>query len=927
MANGEDAPSFGSLLRQHRLARGLTQEELAARAGLGARSVQDLERGINQPRRETLQRLIEVLGASRAERAQLEAAAAPRPRRRPTVPASTPAIVAVRGGESVARNNLPVLLTQFIGREPELAEVRQLLSTTRLLTLTGAGGCGKTRLALHVAATLGEEYPAGVWLVELVALVDPARVAPTIAETLGVREVPPAPILTVLLANLRPKRLLLVLDNCEHLIGACAGAVDTLLRSCPDLRVLATSREPLGVPGEVCWRVPSLAMPDPSDHLAARAIERFDAVRLFVERARAARPGFALTDANAEPVARICQHLDGIPLAIELAAARLNVFTVAQIADRLNDRFRLLTGGSRTAPARQRTLRATIDWSHDLLSEGERAAFRRMAVFAGSFDLEAVEGVCAEIDDPAAGPEVFTLLVQLVEKSLVIVEDRGESARYRLLETIRAYATERLEERGEAAELRRRHAAYYLALAERTDLQNWGPNVKASLDRLESEIHELRVALTWFHDHDPESGLRLAHSIACLWHFRGYPAEALAWLRAMLDRAPAPTALRARSLLAVGTLGAWCSVIPLAKSALGEGVPLLDRHNDQAGLAGALGAQGMIALREGRYHEGEALLEDGLARARDVGYSEWVLPVDMLCELGILSADRGHYVQARARFQAAADFVRASQDQIGVNMVRGHLADLSVREGRLAEARATYELRLRDGRRIGHNAAIGGSLVGLARVARLQGDLPRARQFLEEGLAFYHEHGTSWDLGTVPLKLGHLVRQEGDQRAALANYRAAIDPLEASCRHQALVNCLGNLGAQLVRLGTPDLGARLLASATALDELFQTALDRDEGEAINAALALARSSLGEAAFQQVWEQGQTMTRDQAIAFAREASDRRSVACLTEDESSRPITPTAAPPGIARKPHPAGSGAASPASSASSTSRGTVQPPA
>jgi non-specific serine/threonine protein kinase len=395
MAEAKDTASFGALLRRHRLARGLPQEALAERAGLGTRSIQDLERGINQPRRETLQRLIEALALPREEEAQLEAAAQPRPRRRKgaLVTAPTAAGGSPWPGEATPRSPLPVPLTSFVGRERELAEIKELLQTTRLVTLTGAGGCGKTRLALQIAA---DRAGAGVALVELAALVDPTRVPPTIAERLGVREMPPTPLATTLVAALREKNLFLVLDNCEHLVEACADIVDTLLRGCSGLQVLATSREPLGIVGEVCWRVPSLAAPNPAGHLPAGAAERFDAIRLFVARARATRPGFAFSDANALSVARICWQLDGIPLAIELAAARLNLFTPSQIAERLGDRFRLLTGGGRTAPARQRTLRAAIDWSYELLTDAARALFRRLAVFGGGFDLDAAEVVCSD---------------------------------------------------------------------------------------------------------------------------------------------------------------------------------------------------------------------------------------------------------------------------------------------------------------------------------------------------------------------------------------------------------------------------------------------------------------------------------------------------------------------------------------------------
>jgi non-specific serine/threonine protein kinase len=355
-----------------------------------------------------------------------------------------------------APNNLPLPVTSFIGREREIDEVKRLLATTRLLTLTGAGGCGKTRLALEVAADALGAYPDGVWLVELAALADPrsalvpALVPWAVASAVGARERPGSTVTDSLVDHLRTRTLLLVLDNCEHVVGAAAQLVDALLRSCPGLRILATSREALGSAGETTWRVPSLAAPPRSaaGELPLEHLTRYEAVRLFVDRARAALPGFAVTDQSAPALAEICRRLDGIPLAIELAAARVRVFSVEQIAARLDDRFRLLTAGQRTAMPRRRTLRATVDWSYALLSEPERALLRRLSVFAGGWAFEAAEAVAA--GDGIHPYAVLDLLAQLVDKSLVIAEELRGAVRYRLLETIRQYARDRLPEAGEA---------------------------------------------------------------------------------------------------------------------------------------------------------------------------------------------------------------------------------------------------------------------------------------------------------------------------------------------------------------------------------------------------------------------------------------------------------------------------------------------
>src|SRR5918998_1234587 len=364
-------------------------------------------------------------------------------------------------------NNLPLELSSFVGREKELVEIERLLEDSRLLTLTGSGGCGKTRLALAVAGEVVEDFEDGVWLVDLASLADPALVPQAVASPLGVREQPGRSLIETLSDYLGSKKVLLILDNCEHLIGACAELAEALLHSCPNLRVLATSREALGITGEVAWPVPSLSLPDLRRLPEVESLARYEAARLFLERTAAVNPTFALTEQNAVAVDQICYRLDGIPLAIELAAARAKVLSVEQIAERLDDSFGLLSAGGRTAMPRHRTLHATMDWSHELLPDEERALFRRLSVFAGGFLLGAAESVCA--GEELERGEVLELLSHLVDKSLVVAREVSGEARYRLLETVRQYAREKLSESDEAELLRERHAGFYLALAEEAE--------------------------------------------------------------------------------------------------------------------------------------------------------------------------------------------------------------------------------------------------------------------------------------------------------------------------------------------------------------------------------------------------------------------------------------------------------------------------
>src|SRR5215208_2271157 len=413
------------------------------------------------------------------------------------------------GSPDTGRHNLPAARSSFVGRETELRNVKRDLTMTRLLTLTGAGGCGKTRLALEVARELIGAYPDGVWLIELAPLSEGALVAQAVAAALGVQEQPDRSLTDALIAFLRTKRALLVLDNCEHLIDAVARFADTLLNSCAHLRVLATSRESLNVEGELNWLVPSLSVPSLLQSPRVEELAGYESVRLFVERARHRNPAFSLTPENAHAVARICERLEGIPLAIELAAARVGL-SVEQIAQRLDDSLRLLTGGSRTASPRQRTLRGTLDWSHALLSEPERRLFCWLSVFAGGWTLQAAEVVGAAGENEQG--EILDSLARLVDKSLVVAETTGMGpVRYRMLEPIRQYAQEKLEERGDAEEVRRRHARFFLALAEEAEPRLRGPEDMEWLERLENEHDNLRTALSWaLEGGEAEVGLRLA---------------------------------------------------------------------------------------------------------------------------------------------------------------------------------------------------------------------------------------------------------------------------------------------------------------------------------------------------------------------------------------------------------------------------------
>jgi predicted ATPase/class 3 adenylate cyclase len=499
----------------------------------------------------------------------------------PALPADFPALRSLGS----LPNNLPIQLTSFIGRVKEMAEIKRRLAEARLLTLTGAGGAGKTRLALQVAADVLEGDPDGTWLVELASVADGALVPQAVASALKVTESQGTSITATLLNWLAGRRLLLLIDNCEHLIQPCAELVETLLRTCSKLRVLATSREALAVAGETVWLVPSLALTDttglerPGTDQKAPGVQG-EAVRLFIDRAVAAQPSFTLTDRNAAAIEQICRRLDGIPLAIELAAARVKVLSAEQISARLDDRFRFLTGGSRTAVPRQQTLQALIDWSHSLLTDPERLLLRRLSAFLGGWTLAAAEGVCA--GDGLEPGQVLDLLSQLLNKSLVAVEDLEGESRYRFLETIRQYARVKLFDSGETARAAGRHLDYFLEFAEKAEQHYSGSEQAAWLDRLEAEHDNLRAAIEWSRAGTAETAksLRLVGALWQFWYLRGFISEGRRHLReALAESVHAPTVLRAKALTGAS----------------------------------------LLAHAQGDYEQGPVLIEESLALSRQAG--------------------------------------------------------------------------------------------------------------------------------------------------------------------------------------------------------------------------------------------------------------------------------------------------------------------
>jgi predicted ATPase/DNA-binding CsgD family transcriptional regulator len=584
-------------------------------------------------------------------------------------------------------NNLPAQVSSFIGRGAELAAVRVLVAGSRLVTLTGAGGAGKTRLALRVAAGLADGAGDGVWFADLAPLRDPDLVAVTVADVLGVRQEPSRPVLDTLVEAIGGRSLLVLLDNCEHLIGACAKLADALLRGCPNLALLATSREPLGIGGEYVYRVPSLGLPGDGDQPAA--IRASEAVRLLADRAAAQGVPLAPDEEGAEVAGRICRRLDGIPLAIELAAARLRMLPAGELETRLDERFAILTGGSRAGLARQQTLRAMVDWSWELLNPAERAVLARLSTFAGGFGLAAAEAVAAGPDVPAA--EVAGLLGALVDKSLVQFGDAGAGpGRYRLLETVRQYAAGRLDAPGpaEAQAARLAHRDYYLALAEAAAPHLMAPDQAAWLDRLDAELGNLRTAIAFsLTQPDLEPGLQLAASLRVFWGIRGHAAEGSDVLRALLD-APAArgaTLPRARALDTAAHLLQQTGDYATAGDYCEEALAIARAAGDERLIAELLHERAWLLVRHGQPGAALPLIEQGLGLARRLG--ELHLTVRLVSARGYAANVEGDHAGAARDAAEALRLSRQAGDRLQAGTMLTNLSDIELAAGDLDAAR------------------------------------------------------------------------------------------------------------------------------------------------------------------------------------------------------------------------------------------------
>jgi predicted ATPase/DNA-binding XRE family transcriptional regulator len=815
MADTDGPAAFAELLRRHRLAAGLTQEALAERAGLSARAISDLERGVKHaPRRDTLRMLAEALALPPREWAALAAAARPRPRTRG----------AARPDASGA---LPRPATPLVGRDAEAAEVASLLrcEEVRLVTLTGPGGVGKTRLALRVAEELAASFAGGAAFVDLAPIRDPSLVAATVAQALGIREGTEVTVERRLVGALRDRALLLVPDNFEHVVEA-APVVAALLAGCPRVKVLVTSRVRLNLAGEQVYPVAPLGLA-PDGAAAVDEVLAAPAVRLFLDRARRVRPDFALTPENARDVVAVCARLDGLPLAIELAAARTALLPPAALLARLEHRLPLLTGGPRDLPARQRTLRDAIAWSYDLLTDDERVLFRRLAVFSGGCSLEAAEAACSGAGDTDV--HVLCVLQALVEHCLVRHDAQdGDEPRLAMLETIREFGQEQLAASEEMAGLRRRHADYYLSLLDAAETASNGGDHGGRLDLLDRELDNLRDAVaTSIQIGDGEGVLRRANALQRFGAQRGHLREIRTWLeRALAADTGVTEEARARGMVVLGNIASDLDDYPAARAHYEAGLAIWQARGDRVNAAVA-------------------------------SYG-----------LGCLEREHGDYAGARGRFSAAlADFSELD-DREGEAFALYQLGEIARLEADDATARTLHADALRLAEALGDPSGIGSSYHALALVALHEGDETEAERLLRESQSRFARVGDQQGLAAVQHALALLAVHRHDWPQAASLFGQSLALRQRLEDRIGVIECLEGLTTVVAkRADDPTPAVRLLAFTRRQRELLRAPAPPARADSSSPLVDLLQDLVDPASFAAAWSAGAALSSDDAVTDA------------------------------------------------------------
>ena len=761
-------------------------------------------------------------------------------------------------------HNLPHQLTSFIGREKEITEVADLLKTHHLVTLTGPGGTGKTRLSLQVVSDLLAIYPDGVWLVEFASISEPALVAFEVANWVGLKESgkSASSVTEVLVEYFRSRKALLIFDNCEHLIEPIAHLADLLTQSCRDMVILATSRETLGVKGEIAYAVPPLNIPDPKSDLST--LMDSESGRLFVERASTASTSFSLTQANASTIAQICLRLDGIPLALELAAARVKMMTVDEIAKRLDDRFRLLKGGARTAIPRQQTLRSMIDWSYNLLSEQEKILFRRLAVFVGGWTLEAAESVCGgEGGGGLESNQILDLMSQLVNKSLILVETRRAESRYHFLETIRQYALEQLSEAEESSSMRANHLAYFVNLAEEAEPELYRSDQIVWMKKLDDELDNLRLALEWAIAADAKFGVRLLVSLILYWNARINPQECDAWLTRLLEQYHATDSLHARALAYHGLILTNLGKFNEARTSVNQGLDLSRRISDQSTEAYSLYILGVSYWNQGDFEQGVPIMKQSLALYEAVG--------DKLGQATTLMRLVGvsDYEASKAYMVESIRLQRELGNLSGLAFSLYYLSIFLTLHGDFSTPFPMAEEALSIFQRLGNPVGEANALTIYGYLAFFQNEYQESVTYFKKAIELNEKNGDLMGFlyNRRELAMGFL--HQGDIAEAKELLRDCVLQFQKINAFDGLAKTIETVACLFVQQEEPIRAALLIVWAGDLRQKSRSIVWPMQGKFIDEILAKIRTMIDETKFAELSAQGRAMTMEAAIALALE----------------------------------------------------------
>ena len=856
--------SFGEWLKRRRKGMGLTQRQLAAQISCSTIALKKIEAEERRPSPQMVECIAEVLTIPQHERTSFLRFARGDWKSAPT---SQSEELPWRVSSTTPRSNLPTPLTSFIGREKELKEIPGLLSSCRLLTLTGPGGVGKTRLAIQIAHDSIKKFNDGVFWVGLVGLSDGSLIPQEIAQSLKVRGASGEPFIESLKTYLETKDVLLVIDNCEHLIRAFAEYAEQLLAACPKLKILATSIEVLGLFNELIWQVSSLPLPEKQEPLSLMDFKEFASIELFGERASTAQPGFALDERNVSTVSQICRRLDGIPLAIELAAARVKVLYVDEIAVRLDDCFSLLTAGSRTAIPRHQTLRATIDWSYDLLTEAEQILFRRLSIFVGGFTLEAAEVVCSQ---GMPRKDILGLLGRLVDKSLLIVEIGSEisGTRYHLLETIRQYAREKLLDADESELLRDQHLHFYVRLAEHTQPIFQTTRRTEWLPRLEVEHDNLRAALEWACESDVETARWLAGMLERFWFYSDHLSEANTWYERVLDSGDRATVTKG---LALALFGSGCIALNLgyiddAQARLEQSVVLWQQIGQQHWLASSFQWLAYLVMQRGDGGRARTIYaeHESLFRAS----SDPLLLVWTLGNWGIAKcAARPGDPAGKALLDEALSFGHTLQDPFCFVLCYSSLGDWAVLQGDYATARRHFLKALEWRRQLGTRWIIVAGLWQVANIMCLEGDYAQAEPMYTEALTSARALGDQRSEAHIAQELGAVAIHLGDDERATTLLAESLSSFRKWADSLGIARCLMGLADLRHVHGHMEQAARVLSFVEAWLQSNQMQLVHFDRSNYERSVTTASAQLDEATFVKAWAEGRALTMEQAIELA------------------------------------------------------------